>query len=106
MEVYRAPELPLGQKPAQDTWAQKFEIFNQKHPEVLIAIRHEAKYRLPAGRIAMREIIESLRRNLKWEINNNFAPYYVDVLIEEDPWFETRFQRKRRAARKMKMVPA
>jgi hypothetical protein len=107
IEFYH-PEFDMGQDPAQETKIQKFLAFHRKHPEVFEAIRNEARVLYPAKYMSMRRIIKNLRATSLGllKINNNYAPYYTDVLIELEPCYDGRFQRRGRALRTMKKVPA
>ena len=106
IEFYH-PEFDMGQDPAQETKIQKFLAFHRKHPEVFAAIQDKARCEYPKPYISMRKIIEELRGGFYgMQLNNNFAPYYTDVLIEIEPCYEGRFRRRGRAIQRMKKVPA
>lgn len=107
MQVKFNPELPLGQGPAQETTLQKFIAFHKAHPEVFRAIYLAACDLYNSRRISMRRIAEDLRGQFEsLRINNNFLPYYTDLVIEASPAFKTKFERRFRTEVKTKKVPA
>jgi hypothetical protein len=107
MQMTFDPELPLGQGPAQETTLQKFIAFHNAHPEVFSAIYQAACDSYNSRRISMRRIAEDLRGQFgALRINNNFLPYYTDLVIEASPAFRTKFERRFRIGIKTKKIPA
>lgn len=97
------PELPLVDTPAQDTHAQKFAAYHGRHPELYRAI--EARALETAGRISTKRIYEELRGKFP-HLNNTFTADYADMLCEKHPEIAHRVERRRRAAKKMRLVYA
>lgn len=89
--------------PAQDTHAQKFAAYDRKHPELYRAI--EARALEMAGRISIKRIYEELRGKFP-HLDNTFTADYADMLCEKHPEIAHRVERRRRAAKKMRLVYA
>lgn len=102
-EAIYEPEIIPDLPPAQDTHAQKFAAYDRKHPELYRAI--EARALEMAGRISIKRIYEELRGKFP-HLNNTFTADYADMLCEKHPEIAHRVERRRRAAKKMRLVYA
>jgi hypothetical protein len=86
-----------------DTIYNKFRMFHMKHPEVYRELVKLARQWVAAGhhRLGIKTLFERLR--WEWHIsgisdtdgfklNNNFAPYYARLIMEENPELDGLFE--------------
>lgn len=99
------PELMPDLPPAQDTNRQKWAAFHRAHPAVFVAISTLAWLEVDHGceYLSMRDIFGDLRKDFGG-LNNTFAAFYTDALIEKYPYMAAYFHTRRRAAKPMRLV--
>ena len=86
---------------------ERFLAFHADHPEVYEALVVLARRGFEAGanRLGLRMLFEVVRwewilsrlpaEHEAWKLNNNYAPWYARLIMDENPWAADLFELRR-----------